>query len=78
MSVSFPAALFECTQTRLAAVRARDKRGDGQFWHGVKTTGVFCKPSCAARPARAENISFHESREAATLAGFRACKRCKP
>jgi AraC family transcriptional regulator, regulatory protein of adaptative response / methylated-DNA-[protein]-cysteine methyltransferase len=71
-------ALFRTPEDRLAAVRARDKTADGLFWYGVKTTGVFCKPSCAARPARVENISFHNSREAALAAGFRPCKRCKP
>jgi AraC family transcriptional regulator, regulatory protein of adaptative response / methylated-DNA-[protein]-cysteine methyltransferase len=44
----------------------------------VRTTGVYCRPSCAARPARPENVAFHLSQDAARAAGFRACKRCKP
>jgi AraC family transcriptional regulator, regulatory protein of adaptative response / methylated-DNA-[protein]-cysteine methyltransferase len=63
---------------RWAIVRARDPRGDGEFFYSVKTTGVYCRPSCAARPARPENVAFHETRVAAERAGFRACKRCKP
>jgi len=76
---------IEMTQTidaafaeRLAAVRARDRGCDGQFVYSVRTTGVYCRPSCAARPARVENIAFHATPAAARAAGFRACKRCKP
>lgn len=63
---------------RWALLQARDTNADGEFYYSVSTTGVYCKPSCAARPARPENIDFHDSCEAAELAGFRACKRCKP
>ena len=63
---------------RWAAVRARDARADGTFFYGVETTGVFCRPSCAARAARPENVTFHANATAAQRAGFRACKRCKP
>ena len=63
---------------RWAAVAARNARFDGQFFYSVKTTGVFCRPSCAARPARPENVAFHVSVAAAEQAGFRPCKRCKP
>lgn len=63
---------------RWVAVIARDARADGQFYYSVKTTGVYCRPSCAARPARPENIIFHTTREEAEQAGFRPCKRCKP
>lgn len=63
---------------RLAAVRRRDRSQDGAFFYGVRTTGVYCRPSCAARPARRENISFHPSCADAERAGFRACKRCRP
>jgi AraC family transcriptional regulator of adaptative response/methylated-DNA-[protein]-cysteine methyltransferase len=61
----------------LAAVRARDAQADGQFFYSVATTGVYCYPSCAARPALRRNLAFHASREAAERAGFRACKRCR-
>ena len=63
---------------RWAAVLARDPKADGSFWYSVKTTGVYCRPSCAARRARPENVQFHASREAAEQAGFRPCKRCTP
>jgi AraC family transcriptional regulator of adaptative response/methylated-DNA-[protein]-cysteine methyltransferase len=59
-------------------VQARDARADGSFFYSVRTTGVYCRPSCAARPARPENVAFHESAAAAERAGFRPCKRCKP
>ncbi len=60
------------------AVTARDARFDGQFYYGVLTTGVFCRPSCGARPARAENIRFFATSAAAIESGLRPCKRCKP
>jgi AraC family transcriptional regulator of adaptative response/methylated-DNA-[protein]-cysteine methyltransferase len=63
---------------RWASVMARDVAADGKFYYSVKTTGVYCKPSCAARPARPENVQFHTTREEAEQAGFRPCKRCKP
>jgi len=63
---------------RWAAIVARNPAADGQFFYSVKTTGVYCRPSCAARPARPENVQFHSSCEDAERAGFRACKRCKP
>ena len=63
---------------RWAAIVARNPAADGQFFYSVKTTGVYCRPSCAARPARPENVRFHLSCEDAERAGFRPCKRCKP
>jgi AraC family transcriptional regulator of adaptative response/methylated-DNA-[protein]-cysteine methyltransferase len=63
---------------RWAALRARDPAADGTFVYSVKTTGVYCRPSCPARAARPENVAFHDSPAAAERAGFRACKRCKP
>jgi AraC family transcriptional regulator, regulatory protein of adaptative response / methylated-DNA-[protein]-cysteine methyltransferase len=63
---------------RWASVRARDATADGAFYYAVKTTGVYCRPSCAARPARPENIAFYADRPAAERAGYRACRRCKP
>src|SRR5689334_13381883 len=63
---------------RWAALRARDPAADGTFVYSVKTTGVYCRPSCASRAARPENVAFHDSPAAAERAGFRACKRCKP
>ncbi len=63
---------------RWAAVVRRDGRADGQFYYAVRTTGVYCRPSCAARPARRENVQFHPTGEDAERAGFRPCKRCRP
>ncbi|WP_372715808.1 bifunctional DNA-binding transcriptional regulator/O6-methylguanine-DNA methyltransferase Ada [Immundisolibacter sp.] len=63
---------------RWVAVCARDAAADGQFFYAVRTTGVYCKPSCVARAARPENVEFHATAEAAERAGFRPCKRCRP
>jgi len=63
---------------RWAAVVSKDATADGTFFYSVKTTGVYCRPSCGARLARPENIAFHASRADAEKAGYRPCKRCKP
>ncbi|MFO0984683.1 MAG: bifunctional DNA-binding transcriptional regulator/O6-methylguanine-DNA methyltransferase Ada [Planctomycetota bacterium] len=63
---------------RFAAVRARDRSADGCFFYSVKTTGVYCRPSCSARAARPEHVQFHASAKAAERAGFRPCQRCRP
>jgi AraC family transcriptional regulator of adaptative response/methylated-DNA-[protein]-cysteine methyltransferase len=76
---SVPAALaFDSDAQRWAAVTRRDSAADGHFFYSVKTTGVYCRPSCAARPAKRENVAFHGSCAAAEAAGFRPCKRCRP
>ena len=63
---------------RWAAVTARDAAQDGAFFYSVRTTGVFCRPSCGARPPLRANVAFHDTSEAARAAGFRPCKRCRP
>ncbi len=63
---------------RYAAMAARDRSQDGLWYYAVRTTGVFCKPSCGARLAKRENVSFHASMDSARDAGFRPCKRCRP
>jgi AraC family transcriptional regulator of adaptative response/methylated-DNA-[protein]-cysteine methyltransferase len=63
---------------RWAQVRARDASADGRFYYSVRTTGVYCRPSCAARLPKPGNVQFHATREDAERAGFRPCKRCKP
>ena len=63
---------------RWASVVARAAAADGTFVYSVKTTGVYCRPSCAARRARPENVRFHATGKEAAAAGFRPCKRCKP
>ncbi|MBP6876985.1 MAG: bifunctional DNA-binding transcriptional regulator/O6-methylguanine-DNA methyltransferase Ada [Phenylobacterium sp.] len=69
---------FETESARRAALAARDAAADGAFFYSVRTTGVYCRPSCAARPARPENVAFHATTADAEAAGFRPCKRCKP
>ena len=64
---------------RWASVVARDRAADGSFFYSVETTGVYCRPSCAARLARPENVRLpRRPAEDAERAGFRPCKRCKP
>lgn len=63
---------------RWASVVARSAAADGSFFYSVRTTGVYCRPSCAARHPRPENVRFHATRQEAEAAGFRPCKRCKP
>lgn len=63
---------------RWAAVLARSAAADGSFWYSVVSTGVYCRPSCAARTPRPENVRFHASCADAETAGFRPCQRCKP
>jgi AraC family transcriptional regulator of adaptative response / DNA-3-methyladenine glycosylase II len=60
------------------AVRSRDPRFDGWFVFGVTSTGIYCRPSCPATPARRDRLRFFPSVAAAQLDGFRACKRCRP
>ena len=82
-SMSANAALMERPQftsnkERWRALAERDPRADGAFYYSVRTTGVYCRPSCAARAPRPENVEFHESCAAAERAGFRPCRRCHP
>ncbi|MFO7596875.1 MAG: bifunctional transcriptional activator/DNA repair enzyme AdaA, partial [Desulfocurvibacter africanus] len=63
---------------RWAAVVARDPQADGAFFYAVRTTGVYCRPSCAARAARPENIVFFTTAAEVEQAGFRPCLRCRP
>ena len=57
---------------------AHDAAQDGRFFYSVKTTGVYCRPGCASRQPRRENVAFYETTAAAEAAGFRPCKRCRP
>jgi AraC family transcriptional regulator, regulatory protein of adaptative response / methylated-DNA-[protein]-cysteine methyltransferase len=61
-----------------AAVMARDPSFDGTFYYSVASTGVYCRPSCAARRPKRENVRFHATCADAEAAGFRPCKRCRP
>ena len=71
-------ALATVSDPRWPAVATRDPQADGRFFHSVRTTGVYCRPSCAARPPRPENVAFHATAADARRAGFRACLRCRP
>ena len=71
-------AQFTTDDARWDAVLRRDPGADGQFYYSVRTTGVYCRPSCPSRLARRENVRFHASCAAAEQAGFRACLRCRP
>ena len=60
------------------AVKSRDRRFDGVFYTAVRTTGIYCRPSCPARTPAFANVAFHPTAASAQSAGFRACKRCIP
>lgn len=60
------------------AVITNDPDYDGIFFYGVKSTGIYCRPSCRSKAPSVKNVVFFESREAAEAAGFRPCKRCRP
>lgn len=66
------------TEACYRAVQSRDRRFDGVFYTAVRTTGIYCRPSCPARTPAAANVTFHATAASAHSAGFRACKRCLP
>ena len=61
-----------------AAFARRDRRYDGRFVTAVRTTGIYCRPSCTCRRPRPERVEFFPTPHAAARAGYRACKRCRP
>src|SRR5882762_3439216 len=65
-------------EARWRAVLARDRRGDGPFVYAVRSTGIYCRPSCPSRRPRREVVSFFDAPADAERAGFRACRRCTP
>ena len=64
--------------SRWRRVASRDRSADGAFFYSVETTGVYCRPSCAARRPNRANVRFHASAADAEEAGFRPCRRCRP
>ena len=78
MNAAIKPPTFTSDEERWDAVQRRDPQADGQFWYSVSSTGVYCRPSCGARPALRRNVAFHASCGDAEQAGFRACLRCKP
>ena len=73
--MSFPVLDFD---ERYRAISARDTRFDGQFVTAVRSTGIYCRPSCPARTPKPQNVTFYTTSAAAHEAGYRACKRCLP
>ena len=72
------AATKTLSDPRWSAVVARDRRQDARFFYSVKTTGVYCRPSCGSRRANPGNVAFYATAAEAAAAGFRPCKRCRP
>jgi AraC family transcriptional regulator of adaptative response/methylated-DNA-[protein]-cysteine methyltransferase len=78
VSESAPVPPSARDEARWAAFTARDPAADGSFVVAVKTTGIYCRPSCPAKRPNRSNVSFYATAEQAEKAGFRPCKRCKP
>lgn len=76
-NVSLTAYTLE-QETYWQAVQTRDTAFNGVFVYGVRSTGIYCRPSCASRRPRREQVSFFQSCDEAEAAGFRACRRCQP
>jgi AraC family transcriptional regulator, regulatory protein of adaptative response / DNA-3-methyladenine glycosylase II len=71
-------SMHEDRERCVRAVQSKDARFDGWFFTAVRTTGIYCRPSCPVVPPKPENMCFYPSAAAAQQAGFRACKRCRP
>jgi AraC family transcriptional regulator of adaptative response/methylated-DNA-[protein]-cysteine methyltransferase len=78
MLVKNPDFALSLDDERWQAVLERDRRRDGEFVFAVRSTGIYCRPSCPARRPRRENVHFFADPKAAERAGFRACRRCRP
>jgi AraC family transcriptional regulator of adaptative response / DNA-3-methyladenine glycosylase II len=70
--------MFSDTEACYRAVKSKDRRFDGVFYTAVRTTGIYCRPSCPAITPKLANVTFYPSAAAAQQAGYRACKRCLP
>ncbi|MFD0270392.1 AlkA N-terminal domain-containing protein [Streptomyces sp. NPDC127106] len=70
--------MYTDTERCVRAVQSKDARFDGWFFTAVRTTGIYCRPSCPAVPPKVENMTFLPSAAACQQAGYRACKRCRP
>jgi AraC family transcriptional regulator of adaptative response/methylated-DNA-[protein]-cysteine methyltransferase len=69
---------FSNDDERWDAVTRRNPAANGAFFYAVRTTGVYCRPTCAGRLPLRKNVQFHATCAEAERAGFRACKRCRP
>jgi AraC family transcriptional regulator of adaptative response / DNA-3-methyladenine glycosylase II len=74
----YTALMLQDTKALYQALRSHDRRFDGLFFVGVKSTGVYCRPVCTAKPPKEINCTFHNSAQEAEQAGFRPCLRCRP
>lgn len=70
--------MLKLTDQRWQAIATNDATQDGQFYYGVLSTGIFCRPSCHSRLPKRENLQLFATPLAALQAGFRPCKRCRP
>lgn len=70
--------MYQTSHARWSAISQRDAAAHCSFIYGVKTTGIYCRPTCTARLARRANVVFYDTIEQARRAGFRACQKCKP
>src|SRR3954451_8098785 len=70
--------MFTDSESCYRALKSRDRRFDGVFYTAVRTTGIYCRPSCPARTPAFHHVTFHPTAAAAQGAGYRACKRCLP
>ncbi|MGO4539161.1 bifunctional transcriptional activator/DNA repair enzyme AdaA [Paenibacillus sp. 2TAB19] len=68
----------DLSEEKWQAILQNDITYDGKFWYAVKTTSIFCRPSCKSRPPKKENVRIFMAPEQALAARFRPCKRCKP
>jgi AraC family transcriptional regulator of adaptative response/methylated-DNA-[protein]-cysteine methyltransferase len=78
MKANSPRSPSAAQDARWTCVLSRDKTADGQFWYSVRTTGVYCRPSCPSRAANPANVQLHDTLDEARATGFRPCKRCNP
>ncbi|MFH8250555.1 AlkA N-terminal domain-containing protein [Microbacterium sp. B2969] len=78
MSSSAPTIASMSFDERYRVIQSRDPRFDGQFVTAVRSTGIYCRPSCPARTPKESNVTFYATSAAAHEAGYRACKRCLP
>lgn len=79
MSINSAANAFTLDRVECERARVRrDRRYDGRFFSGVRTTRIYCRPVCPVRPALGRNVEFYATAAAAEAAGFRPCLRCRP
>jgi AraC family transcriptional regulator of adaptative response/methylated-DNA-[protein]-cysteine methyltransferase len=71
-------SVFSTQQARWDALTQRDPQADGVFWYGVRTTKIYCRPTCSSRMPNRANVCFFDTPDDAEEAGFRPCKRCRP